>query len=101
MSHLVHVLWLVNFAVNFFPLIQGPHASREGHKSTQKDSVHNLQYGPGTELVGGIYQVIIIIIIIMVIVVISLNDVIKQTGNYSALHVVTITVGPIHHKGVQ
>ena len=99
MSQLVHVLWLVNFAVNFFPLIKGPHASREGHKSTQKDSVHNLQYGPGTELVRGIYQVIIIII--MVIVVISFNDVIKQTGNYSALHVVTITVGPIHHKGVQ
>ena len=100
MSQLVHVLWLVNFAVNFFPLDLRP-ASREGHKSTQKDSVHNLQYGPGTELVGGIYQVIIIIIIIMVIVVISLNDVIKQTGNYSTLHVVTITVGPIHHKGVQ
>ena len=56
------------------------------------------RYGPRTGLVTGIYQaIIIIIIVIMIIVMISFNDVIKHTGNYSALHVVTITVGPIHH----
>ena len=35
----------------------------------------------------GVCQVIIIIII-MIIIIISFNDAIKQTGNYSALHVV-------------
>ena len=38
----------------FFPLIYGPRASRLGHKSTGKNSVRNLQYGPRTQLVRGI-----------------------------------------------
>ena len=39
----------------FFQLIYGPRVSRLGHKSSRKISVRNLQYGPRTRLVRGIY----------------------------------------------
>ena len=40
----------------FFPSIYGPRASRLGHKSMEKNSVRNLQYGPKTRLMKGIYS---------------------------------------------
>ena len=39
----------------FFPLIYSPHTLCLGHKSTGKNSVRNLQYGPRTRLVRGMY----------------------------------------------
>ena len=38
----------------FPPTFYGPHASRLGHKGREKNSVHNLQYGPRTRLIRGI-----------------------------------------------
>ena len=35
----------------------GPRASRLGHKSMEKNSVRNLQYGPKTRLIRGMYSV--------------------------------------------
>ena len=41
----------VNYGPSFFPSIYGPRASRLGHKSMEKNSVRNLQYGPKTRLI--------------------------------------------------
>ena len=41
----------------FFPSIYGPSALRLGHKSMGKNSVRNLQYGPKTWLIRGIYLI--------------------------------------------
>ena len=39
----------------FLPCFHGPRASRLGHKRKEKNSVHNLPYGPRTRLIRGIY----------------------------------------------
>ena len=41
----------------FLPCFHGPRASRLGHKRKEKNSVHNLPYGPRTRLIRGIYGV--------------------------------------------
>ena len=42
----------------FFRSIYGPRASRLGHKSMGKNSIRNLQYGPKTRLIRGIYLLV-------------------------------------------
>ena len=37
----------------FLPCFHGPRASRLGHKRKEKNSVHNLPYGPRTRLIRG------------------------------------------------
>ena len=39
----------------FLPCFHGPCASRLSHKRKEKNSVHNLPYGPRTRLIRGIY----------------------------------------------
>ena len=41
----------------FLPCFHGLHASRLGHKRKEKNSVHNLPYGPRTRLIRGMYTV--------------------------------------------
>ena len=45
----------VHYEPSFFPSIYGPSAKRAGHKSMEKKSVRNLQYGPKTQLIRDIY----------------------------------------------
>ena len=46
----------------FLPCFHGPHASRFGHKRKEKNSVHNLPYGPRTRLIRGIYYFKLVVI---------------------------------------
>ena len=39
----------------FLPCFHGSRASRLGHKRKEKNSVHNLPYGPRTRLIRGMY----------------------------------------------
>ena len=48
-KHLISLVFSVS-TVNY-----GPRASCLGHKSMEKNSVRNLQYGPKTRLIRGIY----------------------------------------------
>ena len=53
-KHLISLVFsvrTVNYGSSFFPSIYGPRASRLG----QKNSVRNLQHGPKTRLIRGIY----------------------------------------------
>ena len=43
----------------FLPCFHGLRASRLGHKRKEKNSVHNLPYGPRTRLIRGMYQLTI------------------------------------------
>ena len=57
-KHLIRLFFsvrTVNYGSSFFPSIYGPPASRLGHKWMEKSSVGNLQYGPKTRLIRGIY----------------------------------------------
>ena len=57
-KHLIRLFFsvrTVNYGSSFFPSIYGPRASRLGHKWMEKSSVGNLQYGPKTRLIRGIY----------------------------------------------
>jgi hypothetical protein len=38
---------------HFPPLFYGQHAMRLGHKAVEKNSVHNLRYGPRIQLIRG------------------------------------------------
>ena len=62
-SHIINIL-LASFARSVgqvmdprfsLPCFHGPRASRLGHKRKEKNSVHNLPYGPRTRLIRGIY----------------------------------------------
>ena len=55
-KHLTNLVISVR-TVSFFPSIYGPRASRLGHNYNRegKNSVRNLQYGPRTRFVRGIY----------------------------------------------
>ena len=55
-KHLISLVFsvrTVNYGSSFFPSICGPRASRLEHKSMEKNSVRNLQYGPKTRLIRG------------------------------------------------
>ena len=60
-KHLISLVFsvrTVNYGSSFFFFflsIYGPRASRLGRKSMEKISVRNLQYGPKTRLIRGIY----------------------------------------------
>ena len=54
--------------LGFFPLVYGPHSSRLGHKLMGKNLVHNLQYGPQTRLVRGMYECRTIFILVLCII---------------------------------
>ena len=43
----------------FLPSFHGPRASRLGHKRKEKNSVHNLPYGPRTRLIRGMYRIVL------------------------------------------
>ena len=60
-SHIINILLASFFRSvllirdpRFFPSIYGPHASRLGHKSMEKNLVRNLQYAPKTRLIRSI-----------------------------------------------
>ena len=64
-SHIINILLASFFRSGlqitdprFFPSIYGSCASLLGHKSMEKNSVRNLQYGPKTRLIRGIYPLI-------------------------------------------
>ena len=65
-KHLISLVFTVRTALRtvnygssvFFPSIYGPCASRLGHKSMEKNSVRNVQYGPKTRLIRGIYTML-------------------------------------------
>ena len=57
-KHLISLVFsvrTVNYGSSFFPSIYGPRALRLGHKSMEENLVRNLQYGPKTRPIRGIY----------------------------------------------
>ena len=59
---LVFSVRTVNYGSSFFPSIYGPRVSRLCHKSMEKNSVRNFQYGPKTRLRRGMYYCNIIVL---------------------------------------
>ena len=45
----------------FLPCFHGQRAPRLGHKRKEKNSVHNLPYGPRTRLIRGMYLLKILV----------------------------------------